>query len=191
MPNNLPNYKQPPGTKLVGVNLAALTRQQWYGLVEVPEGMDVEQVVETMNNEIDGTEYEDDTDYWEKGHCYAEVELDLDPTDRPQFKIDEDGKLLMLTVIAGKPEEETAEQESFEHADLVLEHIGLVNVDMTRLEVERAEKFIATHQRPISELGFVGHQFSIIVTPTTVGELFSIRDRISGAEEGITQTEKF
>jgi len=170
-------------TKLVGVNLAALTRVQWYGNVEVPKDMDPDEVVEKMNDEIDGGEYVDDVDYWEKGHCYPEVELAEDAT--PEFKIDEDGKLLMLTLV-------TPDEPEVEDAELCVEEVGQVNISLNATEAARANKFMSEHRvADRNSLGMTRIQFSFTVTPSTVGEMFMITDRVTGDSEDITDTEKF
>jgi hypothetical protein len=61
-------------TKLVEIRLAALVRVEHTEVVEVPANITEEELQQLVNdryNKVDGGEYVDDADYWERGHCYA------------------------------------------------------------------------------------------------------------------------
>lgn len=67
--------KQPEAkTKKIQVNLVALTRLEWSAVVEVPAdfaGLALRQLVDDFYELIDGSDYRDYSDYWERGACYA------------------------------------------------------------------------------------------------------------------------
>ena len=78
-------------TKLVQVNLAALTRVEWSALVRVPRGVDLQEVTDRFYDYLDGGEYTSDPEYWEKGNCWADDNITVrDPKDGPSFSMDED-----------------------------------------------------------------------------------------------------
>lgn len=63
-----------PTTKIVEVRLAALTRVEYTERVEVPADITAEELQELVNSRyrtVDGGEYYDDPEYWERGTCYA------------------------------------------------------------------------------------------------------------------------
>lgn len=57
--------------RLVSVRLGALTRVEWYGVISVPKDTKLAEVEETIleavYDTVDGGDYQDDSDYWEKG----------------------------------------------------------------------------------------------------------------------------
>lgn len=62
----------------VSVNIAALTRVSWDADVLVPVEVAknknlLSEMAYHFYDEIDGSDYVDDIDYWEKGHCYCDV----------------------------------------------------------------------------------------------------------------------
>jgi len=62
-------------TKQVTIHLAALTRVEYSETVEVPVEFDkelMEEIVLETYDAVDGGEYNDDMDFWEKGNCYYE-----------------------------------------------------------------------------------------------------------------------
>ncbi len=59
----------------VRIRLAALTRMECTKEIEVPDGTSrhaLDQRVTQMYDEIEGDEYTEDMEYWEKGNCYWE-----------------------------------------------------------------------------------------------------------------------
>lgn len=85
---------QNPTTKLVEVRLSALTRVEYMEVVEVPVDITADQLNELVNrryDKVDGGEYVNDPEYWERGSCYA-VDSDM-PEAEPTLKvvIDADG----------------------------------------------------------------------------------------------------
>lgn len=65
--------KQP--TKLVRINLSALTRVEYCEVVEVPASFsegDIQEVIDTCYKQVDGGAYVDDVEFWEKGECWSE-----------------------------------------------------------------------------------------------------------------------
>jgi hypothetical protein len=90
-----------PKTKLVEIELAALTRVCWAATVEVPEDFTDEElslVVDAMYTEIDGGEYHDDIEFWDKGECYHSG---CEPQGEAQFSFDEDMNLTRITAMPG------------------------------------------------------------------------------------------
>jgi hypothetical protein len=79
-------------TKLVQVNLAALTRVEWSALVRVPvEIVDLQEVTDRFYDYLDGGEFTSDPDFWEKGSCWADDNITVrDPGDGPSFSMDAD-----------------------------------------------------------------------------------------------------
>jgi len=79
-------------TRVVRVNLGALTRKEWSGLVRVPvEVVDLWEVADRVYDYLDGSEFTTDLDYWEKGDCYTDDNVtDKDVDDGPIFQMDED-----------------------------------------------------------------------------------------------------
>ncbi len=65
---------QGPSTKRVRIHLAALTRLEWSCEVSVPKKWPAfaSMLVDHFYDEIEGSEFEEDPDYWERGHCYVE-----------------------------------------------------------------------------------------------------------------------
>ncbi len=62
-------------TKVIRVNLAALTRLDWSRLVRVPENFNDDQlsrVVDGFYDHVDGGDYLPDNEHWERGHCWIE-----------------------------------------------------------------------------------------------------------------------
>lgn len=70
-------------TRLVRVELGALTRVEFSTIVRVPlraTPAQLETLVETMYEEIDGGEFQDDPHFWDKGECrYEAVSDDNEP----------------------------------------------------------------------------------------------------------------
>lgn len=63
-----------PTTKIVEVRLAALTRVEYTERVEVPADITAEELQELVNSRyrtVDGGEYVDDPEYWERATCYT------------------------------------------------------------------------------------------------------------------------
>lgn len=61
-------------TKRIRIHLSAITRVEYSEIVEVPEdftGEDIKEVIDACWDEVDGSEYIEDSSYWERGHCYA------------------------------------------------------------------------------------------------------------------------
>ncbi len=68
-------------TKVMRVNLAALTRLDWSRLVRVPADFNDDQlsrVVDGFYDRIDGGDYLPDNEYWERGHCWVEEVSDVE-----------------------------------------------------------------------------------------------------------------
>ena len=77
-------------TKLVQVNLAALTRVEWSALVRVPGGVDLQEVTDRFYDYLDGGEFTSDPEYWEKGNCWTVITSQFEPLRMPSFSMDED-----------------------------------------------------------------------------------------------------
>jgi len=78
-------------TKLVQVNLAALTRVEWSALVRVPRGVDLQEVTDRFYDYIEFQLSPSDPDFWEKGSCWADDNITVrDPGDGPSFSMDAD-----------------------------------------------------------------------------------------------------
>ena len=75
--------------KLVQINLAALTRVEYSAVVEVPDDIDLDCVVEQFYDHTDGGEFWPDHEYWERGTCSHDEVTMRDPADPPDFRIDE------------------------------------------------------------------------------------------------------
>ena len=59
----------------IRINLAALTRMEYSKEVEVPDDItegELEDMVSKAYVDTDETEYTEDNEYWEKGHCWWE-----------------------------------------------------------------------------------------------------------------------
>lgn len=68
-----------PATKLVEVRLSALTRVEYTEVVEVPADItpdELDDLVRDRYDKVDGGEYVDDPEYWQRGTCQA-VDCDL------------------------------------------------------------------------------------------------------------------
>lgn len=68
-------------TKLVTIRLAALTRVEYSEVVEVPKSFndsDLEELAHSRFGDIDGDQFTDDPDYWERGYCYVDSVDDAD-----------------------------------------------------------------------------------------------------------------
>lgn len=66
----------------IRVNLSAMLRVDWSGVVEVPDDMpetEIQELVQSVSDEIDGSDYNEDTDYWEEGPSYGERINDDEP----------------------------------------------------------------------------------------------------------------
>lgn len=56
----------------VRINLAAITRMEYSEEIEVPDDTTdakLDDLLEERYDKVDGGEYTDDNDYWEKGYC--------------------------------------------------------------------------------------------------------------------------
>lgn len=63
-------------TKKIAIKLAALTRVEYFEVIEVPESMTEEQLNELVDRRydvVDGGSFVDDPDYWEKATCEHEL----------------------------------------------------------------------------------------------------------------------
>ena len=68
-------------TKKIRINLSALTRVEYSEVVEVAASIcdsELDALVEEKKSEIDGTDYNDDTEYWEENPGYWEDEEEDD-----------------------------------------------------------------------------------------------------------------
>lgn len=77
-----------PATKLIRINLGALTRVEWSAVVQVPADAtptELDQLVEKFYEDVDGSDYADDSEFWDKGECRYDVTED-DPGD-PEFVV--------------------------------------------------------------------------------------------------------
>jgi len=80
--------------KNVRVNLAAMLRVEWSAIVAVPDDADLEEVVERFYDEIDGGEFYQDPEYWERGMCWADKEVESD--EEPHFRFTEEKEIVDL-----------------------------------------------------------------------------------------------
>ncbi len=63
-------------TKLVRITLTAQTRMEYTEIVEVPVNMtehELNVLVAKRYDEVDGTEFVEDPEYWERGYCHHET----------------------------------------------------------------------------------------------------------------------
>jgi hypothetical protein len=73
-----------------------------------------------------------------------------------------------------------------------LEDIGALDLGFNETEAKAAQAFIDSHHvADRDSLGFVRWQFAFSVTPTTVGRLFSVQDKVSSDELAFTDIDKF
>lgn len=76
--------------KRIKITLAAMTRVEYTEYVEVPEAFgeqDLYGLIDQRWLDVDGAEYVDDPDYWEKGGCTHELVVDSgEPSDEDQVK---------------------------------------------------------------------------------------------------------
>lgn len=81
-----------PKTKVVDIELAALTRLDWGAVVQIPAGLsddDRQTLLEKFYDQIDGGEYTSDNDYWEKGlQSIEDIDLRVEYS-FPDFYVDE------------------------------------------------------------------------------------------------------
>lgn len=79
------------GTKMVEVRMSALIRVEHTEVVEVPDNITAEELQHLVNDryrKVDGGTYVQDTDYWERGTCYAtDAEQGAQP-DLLAFRVD-------------------------------------------------------------------------------------------------------
>lgn len=103
-----------PETKRIRIMLGAMTRAEWSALVEVPKNMkrdELTDLVARFYDDIDGTEFTDDNEFWDKGECTYEHTDDDGP---PEFVVTRDPEDLTETIItrvipAAEPEPGFAE----------------------------------------------------------------------------------
>jgi hypothetical protein len=69
--------------KVITTNLSALTRLQWTGQVLVDDAVDTTdnsnlvEITDQIYDDVDGGDFTDDNDFWEKGEsCYSEEDED-------------------------------------------------------------------------------------------------------------------
>jgi len=88
-------------TKLVQVSLGALTRVGWGALVEVPADFDERRLSELSDkfyDLIDGTEFQDDNEFWDKGSCYTEDATSYSQQhEQPSYTVDADMQITPKT----------------------------------------------------------------------------------------------
>ncbi len=66
-------------TRLVTIELTAMTRVQYSASVSVPVDAtdeEIDELVNAMYARTDGSDFVDDPDYWERGNCYASPAVD-------------------------------------------------------------------------------------------------------------------
>lgn len=84
-------------TKLIRVNLSALTRQEYSVLVRVPANMDEHDAMDVVNevwDQTDDDEFQDDSEFWERGEgCYADMAPTFDQDDKEGYVFTEAGEL--------------------------------------------------------------------------------------------------
>ena len=90
-----------PKKKIIRANLSALTRQEWSGLVEVPDDWDQEVcnhlVRGQIYDEVPAEDFMDDIDFWEKGDgCYADMSPSIGDNEEPMFRLIDDDEILSL-----------------------------------------------------------------------------------------------
>lgn len=95
--------KKPQGLMVVRTELSALTRQQWAGLVIVDKTVtenDLDDLTDLVYGHVDGGDYQDDTEFWEKGEaCQSTFVTDVNEiiSEKPTlvaYKDDEDSLVL-------------------------------------------------------------------------------------------------
>jgi len=62
-------------TKKVRINLSALTRLYWDVEIDVPNNLsrsELDDLVREFYDEVDGSDFVEDNEYWERGNCYWE-----------------------------------------------------------------------------------------------------------------------
>jgi len=75
-----------PKTKKVFVHMGALMRVEWSGLVEVPADMENYEILNRIYDAVDGGEYCDDNEYWERGDGHIETSEAIDK-DEPKYRL--------------------------------------------------------------------------------------------------------
>ena len=84
-------------SKLVRVNLAALTRLEYSCIVEVPDDYDrMDELATDVYERTDGSEFTEDGMYWERGNCYVEPAGKNPNIEDSKFVVDEHGYLTKL-----------------------------------------------------------------------------------------------
>ena len=83
-------------TKMVRVNCSALTRVEASVLVEVPANFNADdyRFLQEVYDSLDGEDFKEDTDYWERGDGYAESPHPHDFGLEPEFVLNDDGDLI-------------------------------------------------------------------------------------------------
>lgn len=90
-----PEDKPEQAKKLIRIELGGLTRMEYNAYFRVPANMTNEQLdalVDTVYEDTDATEFEDDTQFWERGECSWHP---LHEDNTPDFEVicDEDGEV--------------------------------------------------------------------------------------------------
>lgn len=91
--------KSKPNTKIVRVNLSALTRAEWSALVEIPADAPedrIDELADRFYDGIDGSEFTPDPEFWEKGDgCYVSRDPELG-RDRVEYRVDRKGRITRI-----------------------------------------------------------------------------------------------
>jgi hypothetical protein len=104
-------------TKRIRINLAALTRVEYSEVLEVPSDMtpgELDDLVEQRYQDVDGGEFWDDTEYWERGECaWEKVQAD-DTGQRPAFRVSRDAGGFQVEHLPGDTPTATGESAEAE-----------------------------------------------------------------------------
>lgn len=99
-------------TKTVSVRLGALTRVEYFELVEVPADIteaELSALVDHRYEKVDGGMYSDDPEYWVRGTCCAEVELEPSSPATVRVRRSDAGSLLIESLPDGIEEHSDAD----------------------------------------------------------------------------------
>ncbi len=90
--------------KRIRVTLAAYTRVEWAGVVEVPDDFDEDlltELAQAVYDKVDGGEYEDDPLYWEEADSFATDVVSTDDCSPAAYRarVAEDGSVEVEAII--------------------------------------------------------------------------------------------
>lgn len=137
-----------PATKLIRINLGALTRVEWSAVVQVPADAtndELDQLVERFYEDIDGGDFTDDTDFWDKGECRHDVAEES--ATEPEYVVTRDADGDLVDVKANPAAALVTHEKHYASVAWTAEDVKT----LFNISDERAEQFLQENESHIRD----------------------------------------